>query len=124
MSQGNRRFACPVCKKVSMEGKVCGCDITTFLLLPGASAYTAPTALEAENAALKARVAELEAEVERLRVIELPEIGRAYAWCNNLPPTASQLFSLRMFGHNEDGDFIWSPLAHAFVALLNEGRKV
>ena len=74
--------------------------------------------------ALKARVAELEAEVERLRVIELPEIGRAYAWCNDLSPTASQLFSLRMFAHDDDGDFIWSPLAHAFVALLNAERKV
>lgn len=62
--------------------------------------------------------------VERLREVKLPEIGSAYAWCNDLPPTASQLFSLRMFAHGDDGDFIWSPLAHAFVALLNEGRKV
>lgn len=31
MSQGNRRFSCPVCKKVSMEGKVCKCDIAAFL---------------------------------------------------------------------------------------------
>ncbi len=46
--------------------------------------------------ALKARIAELEA------------IGRAYAWCNNLPH-ASQLFGLRVFDHDEDGDFIWSP---------------
>ena len=68
-------------------------------------------ALKLENAVLKARIAELEA------------IGRAYAWCNNLPH-ASQLFGLRVFDHDEDGDFIWSPLAHAFVALLNEERKI
>ena len=31
MSQGNRRFACPICKTVSMEGKVCKCDIAAFV---------------------------------------------------------------------------------------------
>ena len=65
--------------------------------------------------ALKARVAELEAEVERLRVIALPEITKEIAARWALPYPC-------LIGSNEDDEWEWTKDAAEFVALLNAGR--
>ncbi len=72
--------------------------------------------LIAERDALKARVAELEAEVERLRVIALPEITKEIAARWALPYPC-------LIGSNEDDEWEWTKDAAEFVALLNEERK-
>lgn len=72
-------------------------------------------ALKLENAVLKARVAELEAEVERLRVIALPEITKEIAARWALPYPC-------LIGSNEDDEWEWTKDAAEFVALLNAGR--
>ena len=63
---------------------------------------------------LIARVAELEAEVERLRVIELPEITNH--------PQAGKMWNLGLATLGWKG-YEWSKEARALVALLNDGRS-
>lgn len=71
--------------------------------------------LTRERDALKARFAELEAEVERLRVIALPEITKEIAARWALPYPC-------LIGSNEDDEWEWTKDAAEFVALLNAGR--
>ena len=66
--------------------------------------------------ALKARVAALEAEVERLREVKLPEITKEIAARWALPYPC-------LIGSNEDDEWEWTKEAVDFVALLNEERK-
>lgn len=80
--------------------------------------------LEENEARLKAKLAEVKKERDALRKVELPEISTAYNWANTLPPMASQLFTLRMFSHDDNNAFVWAPLAHGLVALINEERGV
>ena len=71
-------------------------------------------AWQKERDAMKARVAELEAEVERLRVIELPEITNH--------PQAGKMWNLGLATLGWKG-YEWSKEARALVALLNDGRS-
>ena len=64
---------------------------------------------------LRKRVAELEAEVARLQVVELPEI--------NNHPKARKMWNLGLATLGGKG-YKWSKEAQALVDLLNEGRKV
>ena len=71
-------------------------------------------AWQKERDAMKARVAELEAEVERLRVIELPEI----TW-----KIWDELYHSELIDEDDNENVIWAQEAVDFVALLNEGRS-
>ena len=73
--------------------------------------------LEREITRLRSCVAALEAEVERLREVKLPEITDEI-WNRWVFP------SLRLLGFNENDECEWTRDAVEFVALLNEGRKV
>ena len=72
--------------------------------------------LEREITRLRSCVAALEAEVERLREVKLPEITKEIAARWALPYPC-------LIGSNEDDEWEWTKEAVDFVALLNEERK-
>lgn len=87
--------------------------------------YTDVRSIGQERDALKAKLAEVEKERDALRKVELPEITDAVIAA--LPDEAEALFVMckqsRDLSHISL-DVTWSPLSHAFVALLNKERGV
>ena len=88
------------------------CRDETIHSLDGHNKWLLQRLLKAE-----ARVAELEAEVERLREVKLPEITDEI-WNRWVFP------SLRLLGFNENDECEWTRDAVEFVALLNEARAL